>query len=155
MSESITEAKTIYAGHPKGNLLRLNQFDFDKLRLNVGPEVHTGERWLGRKPEVAKLSHCEKTEGGVVRAEIIIPDFAPPTYLEQIDTGAAKCKFGTPRYGSIKLRIPDRTVNVPQGRRKSAYPDGLDRTGFEVVRIHEVERVIMSDSGGVFWEGEI
>jgi len=153
MSQTVAAAKTIYAGHPNGNLLRLNEFQYDKLRLNMGPEVHTGERWKGRKPEVAKLRHCERTAGGIVRADIVIPDFPPPAYLEQIDMGAACPKFGTPRYGRIKLRLPDKRVTLRHGGLKDRYPDELPRTGIEVVRIHEVERVIMSDSGGVFWEG--
>jgi hypothetical protein len=152
MSQTVAAAKSIYAGHPNGKLLRLNQFEFDKMRIKVGPEIHTGERWKGETPQVAKLRECYRTGGGIARADIVMPEFAPPAYLEQIDTGAKPCKFGTPRWGKIKLRLPDLRVNMPHGGRRSEYPEDLDRTGYEVVRIHAVERVIMSDSGGVFWE---
>jgi len=152
MSQTVAGIKTIYAGHPNGKLLRLNQFEFDKLRLKVGPEIHTGERWKGETPQVAKLRECYRTKGGVARADIVMPEFTPPTYLEQIDTGIDNDTMGVPRWGKIKLRLPDYRVNMPHGGRRSEYPEHLDKTGYEVVRIHSIDRVIMSDSGGVFWE---
>lgn len=146
---------SIYAGHPNGNLLELGNWDFEKLRIQGGPEIHTGERWKGENPAEAELKWVKRTPGGVVRASVFLKHHTPPTYLEQIDLGKESPDFGTPRYGKIKLRIPDERVNTTHGGQKSLYPRDIPRTGLEVVRIHEIDRVVMSNGSAPFRPVEI